>query len=189
MTSRRGRASTRPLPCVILGVDPAKISGWAIMCDGELMDLGALDRSKQNVDTIVRQALGYARFRKQPLVMIGENTTIPGRRRSGIDGAWSDWRFALERHYSEFVRFPKNPIFLRVMTNTWRKRTLGMGNMKKHIAKWMAVETVNRKFDLELSHGEHDAAEACCIAWYGAHAREVQDLLPLRALQGWAPGP
>lgn len=177
----------QPHPCVILGIDPAASSGWAIFAYGKYITSGVA-KTQSEREYAVRLALNETLARidmpkhDPVLVVVAEKWTRGGKwyaaTMTGIGASWGKWVAELER-----VGLPKRRI-VRVYPATWRGAVLGIGgrNATTEICHRLAILRANT---LHLKrHGAtrmcSDEAEAIAIAEWGTLAREVADVLPKR---------
>lgn len=174
--------TTTPNRCVVLGIDPGRSSGWAIMASNivssALWENGTLNKvvfvdsgvckhvaEYANVYSLAVSTANEAFF---PLV-VGRESWTPGWTKGkrtfksivGTGAAWGRWQAILESVY-----FPKSRIF-SVASNEWRKHVLSLnpGKYTREQAKRYAITLCreNRWFTGEINH---DAAEATLVAYY-----------------------
>lgn len=186
---RRPRRPKRPappgylvaLPCVVLAVDPAATSGWAILVEGTVMDWGVIHHTDQRkAEAIVARAANMADEAELPLVVIGEDWPRGGRmglsQHRGLAMAWGFWR-AAARHLSGTHRAVVMSRVLRVQLSTWRSR-FGLNGIGRAYVKDYAVRKANALGHVEVAPEQHDAAEAILIGLWAAKAGTVGESLP-----------
>ena len=163
--------SPKAWPCVVLAIDSAQVSGWALFVSGELITAGVC---KVDHDAVVSIAQAQATAHKLPLIVVAE-TWSPGFKSHktvlGMGAAWGIWTSALTR-----AKHPKRRI-VKVLPATWRSAVLHRGRRGRDLWKAAAQSYVKQRYHVELSD---DAAEAVCIGVWGMHAGEVGALIPKR---------
>lgn len=197
--AKGGPEHTIALPCVILAIDPGKISGWAIYLEGRPVQWGAAKAGdSERVQQVLLRACELAQIHRLPLVLLGETWNVGGKRGSpamwqGLGAAWGAWKLAAE-HLSLSRRLQPGALgpqlvarrILRVSTSTWRAR-FGMMRVPKGAPKdWhktMALQVVERELGLTVALDGHDAAEALLIGLWGTRAQAVGKKLPARAMK------
>ena len=169
-----------PLPCVVLSVDAAGNSGWAIWSRGRLRCYGECDVFGSAVDDVISQA---ALIAEQEGLCLALATERPFRIRfsnqTSIGAGEKIWREKAKRsgHFgSRFVRF---------YPSTWRSRTLGKGWGKKKRKEAREHEqevarAVARAAGYPVRVGE-DAAPAILIGRCATYSGELARVLPKRA--------
>lgn len=178
---RRARArkpvppdSWKPHACVLLPIDPARVSGYGILHSGKLLVSGA-SSDDLVFRHVVEQAKAEAVERGLPLIVVAETWTAGRDGRDarmriqtvlGLGAAWQRWASALSE-----VGIPKSRI-LRVNMMSWRAKVLG-GPMARTTAEWkaLACRFVRARFGLETV--TDDEAEALCIGVWASHAGRV----------------
>lgn len=172
--------SPRKLPCVVLGIDPGAVSGWAVMSPGELHGSGqgrlASRHALELADVVSVE-------RQLPLVVVAERWMARMDRRrggytqQGLGAAWGRWQQVLED-----AGHPKRRT-LRVDLGTWRKGIFG-GPSRRRSEEWkmLAVARANHH-TADLVAMKHDEAEAICIAEFAMHWDKVRGVLPKRHLR------
>ncbi len=179
----RAPRSVSQLPCVVLGVDPGKHSGWAIYF-GDHHRVGSFEGFRNGMwcgETedghrhVVGHAIGLADWAHLPLVVVAEKWTAGGWASHttllGLGAAWGAWQVALRE-----ARHPKRRI-VRVYSQTWRAAVIGGRQRPTEQWKAAAQAHVLHRFGVEAGP---DAAEAALIALWGSHAGEVAAVLPKR---------
>lgn len=101
MTRTIAAASYRPHKCVILAIDPGKVSGWAIFIHGRYV-ISGVARTLEDRQAAVAKALEVAGT-DLPLVVVGESWTTGGkfgghRTQAGLSEQWGIWRAFAEAH-------------------------------------------------------------------------------------------
>ena len=162
-----------PWPCVVLGIDPGRVSGWGVMCAGEYHSAGTC---RVGYDEIVHIAQQVAVAAALPLIVVAEEWgTWIGKGRSvntltGLRAAWRSWEEAIAR-----CAHPKRRI-VRVTPAIWRPAFNIPQHLGSDVAKERAIRAVKMQLKVDLE--SHDAAEALCIALWGTRAAEVGAVLP-----------
>ena len=174
----------RDIPCVILAVDPAATSGWALW-DGSEWTTGVantwVDRADAVMDAWSFDAVaGPVEGRDRPLVVIAE--TWPGLRGSalaGLGAQWGKWLAELER-----IDVPEKRI-VRVDTGTWRKTVLGITRQSGDTSKRAAMLRARAVLGHDVTA---DEAEALCIGLWGLRSEKVAAAIGKRELRrlGWS---
>jgi hypothetical protein len=169
-----------PNPCVILAVDAGREAGAAIlMPDGVL----AWAVKPGGEDRVVAVAVACAEKFGLPLVVVRETWTSgrfgQGDRRmnpatiAGLASAWGRWEGAL------LARGVSARSIVKVNSQTWKAATIGCAFGRKSAEnKALAVQRARVVFGIEPP--SEDAAEALCMAEWGAHAGEVAKAIPKR---------
>lgn len=181
-----------PHPCVVLGIDPAASSGWAVHTpDASVREHGvrpsrihtsswARDRAErmEAIET-ARLAAGH---RELPLIVVAEDWQsghMPALAYGGLREQWGRWADAIEGHLGDV------PI-VRVLCQTWRAglglrpfidaSVLARPKKERDRAAWKraAVVAVKARFGLDVND---DEAEGICVATWGAHSQQVADVL------------
>lgn len=163
--------SWTPLPVVVLGLDPARVSGWAILVDGQLAASGTA-RSASERAQVVSTAQTASEAHQRRLVVVAERWLTGGWASfdaiAGLAAAWGAWREALE-----IAGHPKRRV-VRVTPQTWRASLLG-GRATREEWKRRAVWRVRAEHGIEVSD---DEAEAVLIGQWGSRSLQVARLLP-----------
>lgn len=182
--ARKGPSGVlRPWPAVVLGVDTARRSGWAISVSGKHLGSGELDTlNPPAVRNVVGLALNAAGERELPCVLVLEKPW------GGTVAVVSALGAARERWLSvwrEYALGHKAKVVL-VTPATWRSAVLGRGFGSKPRDQVRDVEQAVAAGIVGLKPGQRlgaDEAPAVCIARWAAHAGEVGKLLGKRAQQ------
>lgn len=169
---------SRDLPAVVLAVDPAATSGWAVHVDGE-WHTGVAESWR------ARRLAAYdgwecARRLDRPLVIVAE--TWPGLRGTalaGLGAQWGRWLAELER-----LDVPEKRI-VRVDTGTWRKTVLGITRQSGDASKRAAMMRARAVLGHDVTA---DEAEALCIGLFGLRSEKVAKAIGVRELKrlGWS---
>lgn len=175
----------RDIPCVILAVDPAATSGWALTYvlphEPHLRTWShGVAETWQNRSFAVDQADVIASTIGRPLVVVAE--TWPGLRGSalaGLGAQWGRWLAELER-----LDVPERRI-VRVDTGTWRKTVLGITRQSGDASKRAAMLRARAVLGHDVTA---DEAEALCIGLFGLRSERVAAALGRRELKrlGWS---
>lgn len=170
-------ATVIPLPCVVLGIDPARVSGWSIFARGKYVTSGVA-KTQADRELAVRIANAESGGEDIPLVVVAERWNPGGKwytaTKVGIGTAWGLWLAELER-----IGLPKRRV-VRVYPQTWRAAVLGMGGRGAtteacHQAALARANTLHH-----ASATSSDEAEAIAIAEWGTRSGEVAAVLPKR---------
>lgn len=166
-------AALSPHRAVILGIDPGATSGWALLYvdahGRERLEAGTCRGASRDV---VDRALALAAETGLPLVVVAERWSAGGWASHttllGLGAAWGAWLAALDG------RVPKRRI-VRVYSQTWRAAIIGGRQRSTEAWKESACRVAFVRWGVVLGP---DAAEAACIAAWGARAGEVGAALP-----------
>jgi hypothetical protein len=170
-------ASPLAWPCVVVGVDTAKRSGYAVRVAGRLVEAGEIqtDRDRGLARRVVLEAVERARPLELRVVLVlekawgGDTRTVLGlgaARERWVD-AWVDAGQPMQR-------------IVDVYPSTWRARVLGVGSV--HVTRDVVRATEMRVALAELAKlgvdelGPDEAA-AILISRWGARAGEVGKVL------------
>ena len=174
-------ASPKPHACVVLAVDPAKVSGWAIVAraPGTASELACGCNTARTADARRRaaeSAFAAAFIAGLPLVVCAERWSSHGafggaRTQRGLGAAWGRWAEALE-----IAGVPKRRI-VRVYAQTWAGAILSAGGRgwTRERREAASIAYVKRRFGIECGA---DEAAAVCLGVYGMHCAEVAAALP-----------
>ncbi len=166
----------RPLSCIVMAIDPGKVSGVAYLLRDEIIDHRVVKTASERAKAI-QFALTLEEDTGLPLIVVGESWK--GRARwqgrntqtlAGIGAAWGRWAEALE-----LLGVPKRRT-LRIDTGTWRRAVFG-GPAKRRSEMWkrMAVSWVEAHYGVVVSD---DEAEAICIGWLAQRRPQTAAVLP-----------
>lgn len=176
------------LPCVIVAVDQARRSGWAVFVEGKPVRWGEVDAADvPAIEAILTAACEQATKYKLPVVVLGEEHgqhSFKGRAKAGLGAAWGSWSYACERLNGRGLPIVMTRV-MKVNTKVWRAR-FGMAALRKEHTKAYAVRRVAEELRIELPENQHDAAEALLIGLWGARAHVVGAKLPKRLMATWA---
>jgi hypothetical protein len=172
----------RDLPCVILAVDPAATSGWALLVGGSDPRghrVGIATEWQDRMAAAV-DASHLASDLGPPLVVVAE--TWPGLRGTalaGLGAQWGKWLAELER-----LDVPDGRI-VRVDTGTWRKTVLGITRQSGEASKRAAMMRAHAVLGHDVTA---DEAEALCIGLFGLRSEKVAKAIGARELKrlGWS---
>lgn len=180
--ARAEKPAPKPWQCVVLGVDTANLSGWAIRAAETQLEFGEVNtRDHDAVVRIVRWAVRIARRLDWPLVLVLE---APWGRRTqtvaGLGAARERWEHAWWE-----CEQPESHI-MRVQVATWRAAVLG-GHWVS--AKREAVRAHEQRTAAELVGEEvgdigPDEAPALLIAKWAAYAARTGRVIGKRAALG-----
>lgn len=171
-------ASHTPHDCVVLAVDPGKVSGYALFCRGELQDSYEVTSADVR-EYCVNHAVNLSDNERLPLVVVAEKWTAGGWRSAasmiGLGAAWGAWAEQLERY-----GVPKRRI-MRVYSQTWRAAVIG--GAQRSSAAWKTAAMQRARPVFKGVHGTStfvgpDEAEAICIGLWAIKAGEVAAALP-----------
>jgi hypothetical protein len=201
MTRRLKRPAPQPsrLPwrCVLLAVDPAKLSGWALFRDGLLLGHGLASSARER-ELVAQWAFAEARSGGLPLIVVAETwnarsfkpaaSARPGVRAAtrlstatliGMGASWGRWLEQLEREGELRLDRWVGPKVVRVEPTTWRAVTIGnAGNaasMKLRALQRAQCACVDRGL---LPPADTNVADAIVIGQWGCHAGQVGEVLP-----------
>ena len=179
-----------PWRAVVLGVDAAKRSGWAIMFGGQLLESGEANKDRDpELLRVCSIALRHAEKRDVPCVMVLErppNRVHPGRQAStliGLGAARQAWEMAWRTQGGVRKRI------VHVLPVTWRS-ALGIVNQAskgglstaEHERERAYVHTRKRALTARpawiTTEVGADEAAAICIAEWGSRAGETGAVLP-----------
>lgn len=185
---RKAKLSAYPvaLPCVLLAIDPAACSGWALFLEGRPVTWGELAASNSTgIDAVLLQACELAGRTKLPLVVLGEDWGRGGvlglSQWQGLGGAWSAWKFGCERAVEKGLAVVPSRI-LRVQQSTWRS-PFGLASLGRDVVKAYSVRAAFNQLGIKLALDQHDVAEALLIGLWGARAGEVGAKLPVKIMR------
>lgn len=184
---RKRGARPKPAPCwepnrgVVLGIDPAATSGWAVLAppaaQGSVLH-GIAKTHDERVHAIA-VAQEVARRLSLPLVVVGEKWSQGGvmghAQLAGLNAAWGRWEVALD--FAGVTKARR----LRTYVQTWHPAVLGKGHGRAPNWKAICVAWVRATYGIEVGP---DEADAIAIARWGQYAGEVAALLPTRAVRG-----
>jgi len=124
--ARSSSPAPKPWACVVLAVDTARISGWALYVVGKRVDSGEVDTLKAHaLDSLVEWARDLAEVQeKAPAVLVleapwGGSTDVVAALGAARERWESAWRKA---------ELPRGRV-VRVRPSTWRSAVLGRGSI------------------------------------------------------------
>lgn len=167
----------RDLPCVLLAVDPAATSGWALWT-GQAWATGVATDWRHRF-CVARDA-GHARaLTGMPLVVVAE--TWPGLRGAALAGLGTQWG----KWLAELERYELAPKVVRADTGTWRKAVLGITRQSGDASKRAAMLRARAVLGHDVTA---DEAEALCIGLWGLRSEKVAAAIGKRELRrlGWS---
>lgn len=199
LTSSPKRAK-KPLPpdsytphdCVILAIDPGRVSGWAIVSPRRaatdtrqpvtVWSGQTTDGPKNHIVEMARDIATNDVMR--PLIVVAETWTAGNREHDrrmkaavllGLGAAWQRWVTAFDE-----IGVPKSRI-VRVNTATWRSKVIG-GPMNRSTEEWkrlarMHAEQRFRERRQQDAIPGDDEAEALCIAAWAMYAGRVGEVV------------
>jgi hypothetical protein len=177
--------SYTPHDCVILAIDPAKDSGWAILPPPS-SSIDPMSRHGEGSHLVaVTLAKEVAVRTRRPLVVAAETWTTGDREQDrrmkaavllGLGAAWERWLAAFDK-----IGLPKSRI-VRVNVATWRSKIIG-GPMNRTSEEWKeaARQVATGRFPVldRASHAlfepklDDNEADALCIALWARQAGPV----------------
>lgn len=155
---------------VVLGIDPARTSGWCLMLARERLASriasGTADSAVERAEVVARALAAVEHSPGDRLVVVYEHHTVGGGARwtpttmLGMGEARGRWMEALE-----LAGVPRSHL-VGVTPATWRKATLPRGTARDREALKAAAVASCRARGWPVA--SDDEAEACLIAWWGA---------------------
>lgn len=182
--------SYEPWPCVLITVDTAERSGWAITVRGKSVEWGEVDMLRPERSTwlpaaaicpvatassVCALAALLGAQHKLPLVLVYE-LPFGGQYQGGWSGSWKAAFMAAGGVKSRMRG---------VQASCWRARVTGLGQATRDVARRGDMARAQR--EVAAIHGAADwtkvelggdEAAALCMAVYARHAGEVGKLLP-----------
>lgn len=188
--AKRSAPAPKPWLAVVLAVDCASRSGWAICVVGKLCASGELDTlNTPAIEAVVAQALERAVTLGRPCVLVlediwgGSVSTI-----AGLGAARERW-LAVWRALAGKVGHKGKVV--RVPVSTWRAAILGEGYGSAERDQARPVEQSMAR-GIKGSAVGPDEAPAICLGRYGAQAGDVGKVIGERArkasLAAWTGG-
>jgi len=176
--SRRPRQppSALPWPCVVLGVDTARRSGWAVRCRGVLRYSGEVDTTRAaNVREVIELAGQVADAARLPLVLVLERAyggkafvlVALGQARERWLGPWVELGYRRSHVVS-------------VLPATWRARVLGRQHAiaRREEVRAVEMQAARRMVAVMLTDElGADEAAAILISHWATYAGEVGAVL------------
>lgn len=170
--------SFRPWRCVVLALDVAETSGWAVWVLGKLADSGEFniytDHGVAECARVCDIARTFALQLSVPWVALIE-VSWGGHMGVGMAPSGGYWTYALRN-----AQLPRARIG-EVFPATWRARVLprGMASAKRNDVR--AVEVAQARAIVGGRKVGSDEAPAILIGKWGTQAGEVGDMLPANA--------
>lgn len=166
--SRRPSPAPKPWACVVLGVDTAARSGWAITLFGKRMDSGELDtRDTAKLEQVVRWAVDLGRAGGLRVVLVLE---APWGGSVAVVAALGVARERWERAWRDAGQTVRRVV--RVNPSTWRAAVLGRGaiGLEREAVRALEQRVARGLVGKELGA---DESAAVLIARWGSQAGEV----------------
>lgn len=160
--------SPKPWACVVLGVDTAAQSGWAIAVSGKRVDSGELSTlDTPELERVVRWAVDLGRVGGLRVVLVLE---APWGGSVAVVAALGVARERWERAWRDAGQTVRRVV--RVNPSTWRAAVLGRGaiGMERDAVRALEQSVARRLVGKELGA---DESAAVLIARWGAQAGEV----------------
>jgi hypothetical protein len=178
--ARRVKAAARaPIvtytwPCVVLAVDTATRSGWAIRVAGKLRYSGELDTlDEHELDAVITDALKLTHGGAH-LVLVLERAW--GQRTATLLALGA----ARERWLAAWRRRGLTGKYVQVYPSQWRARVLpGHAHAKREIIRPIELAAAQLEVGSTCNVGPDEAA-AILISRWAAHAPQVGAVLPKR---------
>jgi len=176
--SRTKAPSPAPLPwdAVVLGIDTARRSGWAIAVQGKRVDSGELDTlDAGEVQRVVAWAVSLGALGRLPVVLVleapwGGSVSVVAALGAARERWMAAWRACGQS--------PRRVV--RVQASTWRCGVLGRvtAGMEREAVRALEQSVANRLAGKALGP---DEAPACLIAYWGGWAGQVGKVIGVRA--------
>lgn len=181
--TRRPFTRCPPINAVILAIDPADTSGWAVLAPDPSNPIrtvalaGGIAKTPADRALAVQVAQSWETIRQLPLLVVGETwRTSPGDKIGlptfiGMGAQWGRWAEQLEMAEVSPRRI------LRLTVGDWRQQIFGRSRMTNDAAKAAA-----RNWAKAAGHGDvtDDEAEAICIGAVARTWARARDVLPKR---------
>lgn len=188
-TAKRGRSVEAPAPrpweCVVLAIDTARRSGYAVYARGQLGESGEFDTldNEPTLERVVTNAVERADSLKLPIVLVLEAPY------GGSVEVIAALGVARERWLREWRRAGQAPArVVKVMPSQWRGPVLGSAWVGQPREAVRAQEMLVAKTLVKFPPGPDEAA-AILIGRWGAHAARVGRAIGKRAakasLRAW----
>jgi len=177
--AKRARPAPKPWLAVVLAVDCANRSGWAICVRGKLHASGELNTLEpEAIAGVIAMALECARTEALPCVLVlediwgGSVSTI-----AGLGAARERW-LAVWRELAAAAGHKGKVVLVAV--STWRAAILGAGFVG---CEREQVRPVEQAMAAGIKGGAvgPDEAPAICLGRYGAQAADVGKVIGVRA--------
>jgi len=166
--SRRPSPAPKPWACVVLGVDTAARSGWAIAVQGKRVDSGEVDTlNTLDIERVVRWAVDLGRVGGLRVVLCLE---APWGGSVAVVAALGVARERWERAWRDAGQTVRRVV--RVNPSTWRAAVLGRGaiGLEREAVRALEQSVARRLVGKELGP---DESAAVLIARWGSQAGEV----------------
>lgn len=156
---------------VLLAIDPAKCSGWAIFVDGKYHSSGSGELNRYERDTIVETVemlagdSGEVAIAMETWSLHGKWSNLAKMSVCEQAGRWLD----------SIEVYALRPRVVRVRVDEWRRGLFGRGNMKSEAAKAMAMRQARGVLGRHAV--DDNEAEAVCIAAWALCDDHVRGLL------------
>lgn len=154
---------------IVLGIDPGRVSGWAIAIDAETIDAHGTARKAEERAAAVVRAKGIADHHGCKLVVCMEWVSAGGggtRTAMGIGQARGRWLESLE----QTIGYSESRV-MRATPDQWRRATHGV--VRSRAGKRQDREREYKAAAMAYSGIEDEnASEAACIALHGMRAME-----------------
>lgn len=173
--SRRSSPSPLPWACVVLGVDTAARSGWAIAVSGKRVDSGELSTlDTAELERVVRWAVDLGRVGGLRVVLVLE---APWGGSVAVVAALGVARERWERAWRDAGQTVRRVV--RVNPATWRAAVLGRGaiGLEREAVRALEQSVACRLVGRPLGP---DESAAVLIARWGAQAGEVGKAIGVR---------
>lgn len=177
-----------PNRCVILAIDPGKVSGVAILRNGELWncgitidDGGVTDWRLGRLDW-VRRAYWRARDWRLPLVIAAETWTRHGLSTAaliGLGAEWGEWKNGIKR----FPRMKPTIKIVRYRPMAWRQAIFGKRLWTLTREQWdeKTIAYARGQWPSFAEEFDRDSAAAACIGLVASRDEKVGKLPGVRA--------
>lgn len=158
-----------PNGCVLLCVDPAANSGWAIYDHGELVDFGECDLYSDEPRKLLERAKGMG----VAVLVIERPFSVRFGTQVAVGGADLNWRTHAKR-----LGYAKR--IVRVYPASWRAKAMpGWGKRKRDEVREHEQEVARALTDARFTaQPGPDACPAILIGKWATHAGEVALVLP-----------
>jgi hypothetical protein len=171
-------ATMTPIDAVLLAVDSARRSGWAIFARGQLMRYGECDgRAPHERAAVIADLLRLAEAMALPAGLVLE-VPFGGPLKTLLSLAESA---ALWRDTWRAYEQPPRRV-LEVLASEWRERMFGSGSMPRDDARRLEQLTARRIVDLAHLGDQTglggDAAAAVCLGHVARSSAALQAALP-----------
>jgi len=172
----------QPNPVVILAIDPAVVSGWALRVCGVLASSGKTE-TPDEMNAVVKLAYRTAEKFRRPLVVVYEKWNPHGKwshdAKMGAAKSVGKWELLVEM----LPRRKPTTKTVTVLADEWRKRMYGFCRKPKgETFNWKAyaVRTAQCLDPRSPPPAEHNEAEARLISGWASFSEQVGKVLPKR---------